>query len=153
MSTTLHRILLTVLALTAAATGLWAYLAPRSWYANFPGFGLSWLPQLGPYHEHFCKDTGAMFLALLLLSVAAIALVHNGSLVKVTAGAWLTFNVLHFVYHLSMLHMYNTRDAVLNVISLSSLVLISAALLIPARTSRTRAGNRSVGVASKAAHV
>ena len=116
MSTTLHRVLLTVLAFTAAFTGGWAYVAPRSWYESFPGFGLSWLPQLGPYNEHFCKDTGAMFLALLVLSVAAIAYVNNGTLVKITASAWLTFNVLHFVYHMSMLHMYNTRDAVLNVV-------------------------------------
>jgi hypothetical protein len=137
MSTTLHRVLLTVLAFTAAFTGGWAYVAPRSWYESFPGFGLSWLPQLGPYNEHFCKDTGAMFLALLVLSVAAIAYVNNGTLVKITASAWLTFNVLHFVYHMSMLHMYNTRDAVLNVIGLSLIVLVSAALLIPTRT-RTR---------------
>src|ERR1700694_5784187 len=41
MSTTLHRVLLTVLAFTAAFTGGWAYVAPRSWYESFPGFGLS----------------------------------------------------------------------------------------------------------------
>ena len=134
MSTTLQRVLLVFLAFNAAMTGGWAYFSPRTWYENFPGFGLSWVPQLGPYNEHFCKDTGAMFLALLVLSVAAIAYVNNGTLVKITAGAWLTFNVLHFVYHMSMLQVYNTRDEVLNVILLSLLVLVSAALLIPTRT-------------------
>ena len=136
VSKTLDRVLFTVLGVVAGFTGVWAYAAPRSWYENFPGFGLSWLPQLGPYNEHFCKDTGAMFLALLVLSVAAIVYVNNRAVVKIAAGAWLTFNVLHFVYHMTMLQMYNTRDAVLNVIFLSLLVLISAALLIPDRANK-----------------
>jgi hypothetical protein len=37
---------------------------------------------------------------------------------------------------MTMLQMYNTRDAVLNVIFLSLLVLISAALLIPDRANK-----------------
>jgi hypothetical protein len=57
------------------------------------------------------------------------------------ARAWLTFNVLHFMYHMSMLQMYNTRDAVLNVVTLSVLVLIPAALLIPLRTSKVTHGS------------
>ena len=77
-----------------------------------------------------------MYLALLMLSVAAIVSVNNRTVVKIAAGAWLTFNVLHFVYHMTMLQMYNTRDAVLNVIVLSLLVLISAALLIPDRAKK-----------------
>jgi hypothetical protein len=97
---------------------------------------LSWLPQLGPYNEHSCKDTGAMFLALLVLSVAAVVYVNDRTVVKIAAGAWLTFNVLHFAYHMTMLQMYDTRDAVLNVILLSVLVLISAALLIPDRAKK-----------------
>jgi hypothetical protein len=40
------------------------------------------------------------------------------------------------VYHMTMLQMYNTRDAVLNVIFLSLLALISAALLIPDRANK-----------------
>ena len=136
VSKTLDRVLLTVLGVVAGFTGVWAYAAPRSWYENFPGFGLSWLPQLGPYNEHYCKDTGAMYLALLMLSVAAIVSVNNRTVVKIAAGAWLTFNVLHFVCHVTMLQVYNTRDAVLNVIFLSLLVLISAALLIPHRANK-----------------
>ena len=144
MSRELDRTLLTVLGVSAAFTGVWAYGAPLSWYENFPGLGLSWLPQLGPYNEHFCKDTGAMFLALLVLSVAAIVYVNNRTVVKIAAGAWLTFNVLHFGYHVTMLQMYNTRDAVLNVVLLSVLVLISAALLIPGREMKRDAAPQSL---------
>jgi tryptophan-rich sensory protein len=145
MGKKLDRVLLTVLGVAAAFTGVWAYGAPRSWYENFPGFGLSWLPQLGPYNEHFCKDTGAMFLALLVLSAAAIVYVDNRTVVKIAAGAWLTFNVLHFAYHMTMLQMYNTRDAVLNVILLSVLVLVSAALLIPDRAMKRDAARPARG--------
>src|SRR5258707_688116 len=59
MNTSLQRGLLGFLAVTGAVTGLWAYVAPRNWYDTFPGMGLSWLPQLGPYNEHFAKDVGA----------------------------------------------------------------------------------------------
>ncbi|MHA3021570.1 hypothetical protein ACXPWS_15080 [Mycobacterium sp. BMJ-28] len=128
------------LAVVAAVTGGWAYFAPRSWYDTFPGMGMSWLPPLGPYNEHFCKDTGAMFLALFVLSVAAIGWLENRAVVRIVAGAWLTFNVLHWWYHMTMLHMYSARDAVLNAIFLSLMVLASAALLMPSRVpdSRTR---------------
>ena len=43
-------VLLGILALTGTVTGAWAYFAPRHWYDTFPGMGMSWLPQLGPYN-------------------------------------------------------------------------------------------------------
>ncbi|WP_197515139.1 hypothetical protein [Mycobacterium sp. 1245805.9] len=117
-----------------AVTGGWAYVAPRHWYDNFPGFGMSWLPQLGPFNEHFVKDVGAMFLALTALTAVTFVLVANQTLVRVTAVTWLVFNALHCLYHLSMLQMYNTRDATLNGILLPLLVVAAAALFIPVRT-------------------
>lgn len=146
MRRTFNRGLLSGLAVVAAITGVWAYFAPRSWYDGFPGLGLSWLPQLGPYNEHFCKDVGAMFLALLVLSVAAICCIDNQAVVRIAAGAWLTFNALHWWFHMTMLHMYSTRDAVLNVILLSLLVIMAATLLIPRRTT----GNRRSDAAATA---
>lgn len=58
MNLLLRRILLAFLLLTGLVTGAWAYVAPMSWYTTFPGFGLSWLPQLGPFNEHLVKDVG-----------------------------------------------------------------------------------------------
>jgi hypothetical protein len=133
MNTALQRGLLAFLAATGALTGLWAYVAPRNWYDTFPGMGLSWLPQLGPYNEHFTKDVGAMFLGLTLLSVLTFIHVANTTLVKVTAGTWTVFNLLHFIYHMQMLGMYNTRDQILNVLVLSAILLAGAALFVPAR--------------------
>jgi hypothetical protein len=133
MNTALQRGLLGFLALTGAVTGLWAYVAPRNWYDTFPGMGLSWLPQLGPYNEHFAKDVGAMFLGLMLLSVLTFIHITNTTLVKVTAGTWTVFNLLHFIYHMQMLGMYSPRDQVLNAIVLTAILLAGAALFIPNR--------------------
>ncbi|MEU9472647.1 hypothetical protein AB0D78_39940 [Streptomyces avermitilis] len=125
-----------LLAVTGLYTGIWAYFSPTGWYANFPGFGLSWLPQLGPYNEHLAKDAGAMFLALTVLTVITLRSMHNTRLVQTTGAVWLLFNVLHFSYHVQHLDMYNTRDQVLNVVFLAALVLLSALLLVPALPGR-----------------
>lgn len=125
-----------LLALTGLYTGGWAYLSPQSWYENFPEFGLSWLPQLGPYNEHLAKDDGAMFLALVALAVIAMCHIRNNRIVQTAGAVWLVFNVLHLIYHLQHLDMYGTRDQVLNVITLSALVLLSVPLTLPARPGR-----------------
>ncbi|MFJ8504721.1 hypothetical protein [Streptomyces avermitilis] len=125
-----------LLAVTGLYTGIWAYFSPTGWYANFPGFGLSWLPQLGPYNEHLAKDAGAMFLALTVLTVVTLRSMHNTRLVQTTGAVWLLFNVLHFSYHVQHLDMYNTRDQVLNVVFLAALVLLSVLLLVPALPGR-----------------
>jgi hypothetical protein len=121
-----------MLAVSAFPTGVWAYCAPRSWYSHFPGLGLTWLPQLGPYNEHFCSDIGATYIALTVLAAAAVIYVDNASTVKITGMTWLTFNALHLVFHLRTLQMYGPRDAVFTATVLGLLTLISAALLIPA---------------------
>ncbi|MCP9276274.1 hypothetical protein [Mycolicibacterium arenosum] len=133
VSTTVHRILLALLAVTGVLVGSWAYFAPKHWYDTFPGLGLRWLPQLGPYNEHFVKDVGAFYLGLTVLSVCAFVYIANATLVRVAAGAWTVFNLLHLVFHVQMLHMYEPRDQVLNVIALSTVLLVSLALLLPQR--------------------
>ncbi|MFI9102947.1 hypothetical protein ACIGXA_20730 [Streptomyces fildesensis] len=125
-----------ILALVGLYTGAWAYCSPAGWYRNFPGFGLSWLPQLGPYNEHLAKDAGAMFLALSVLSLIALGQVRNNRLVQTAGAAWLVFNVLHFSYHVQHLDMYGTRDQVLNVVFLGALVLLAALLLVPILPAR-----------------
>ncbi|WDZ90958.1 hypothetical protein [Nocardiopsis sp. HUAS JQ3] len=131
MNTKLRYASLGLLAAVGLYTGLWAYFAPTSWYANFPGLGLSWLPQLGPYNEHLSKDVGAMFLALAVLTLVTLSSVRNTRLVQTTGAVWLVFNVLHLIYHVQHLDMYDMRDQVLNAVSLSALVLLSALLLVP----------------------
>lgn len=132
----LRRTVFVLLALVGAYTGGWAYFAPENWFRHFPGFGHSWLPQLGPYNEHLAKDSGAMFLALAVLSVLALRWVHNDRIVQISGATWLVFNVLHMIYHLRMLHVYNTLDRTLNIVLLGFLVVIAVPLLIPSRQRR-----------------
>ncbi|MFE9906575.1 hypothetical protein [Streptomyces clavifer] len=136
MNTKLRYASLGLLGAVGLYTGLWAYFAPTSWYANFPGLGLSWLPQLGPYNEHLSKDAGAMFLALAMLTLITLSSLRNTRLVQTTGAVWLVFNVLHFIYHVQHLNMYNTRDQVLNVVFLAALVLLAALLLVPVLPGR-----------------
>lgn len=134
----MHRICLIVLTITGLSLGGWAYFAPLSWYDTFPGLGMHWLPVLGPYNEHFVKDVGSLFLGLAVLSALAVYHLRNRAVVVITGAAWSVFNVLHLIYHLGMLHMYGTRDAVLNVVSLGLLLVVSLALLVPARGHAAR---------------
>ncbi len=135
MNLTAHRLCLIVLTIFGLSLGLWAYFAPLHWYTTFPGMGMTWLPVLGPYNEHLVKDVGGMFSGLGVLSALAVYYLRNRAVVVITGVSWSTFNLLHLIYHLGMLHMYGPRDAVLNAVGLSLLLVVSLALLIPTRTS------------------
>lgn len=140
MRIAVHRMLLAFLSLTSVFVGGWAYFAPGHFHNNFPGFGMRWLPVFGPFNEHLVKDVGAMYLGLAVLSVLAMVVVRNKTLVVVAAGAWTTFNLLHLVYHVQMLHMLGPRDQVVSMVSLWALLLASLALFMPAkRTSDSAA--------------
>ncbi|MEB3031726.1 hypothetical protein KV113_09155 [Mycolicibacter sp. MYC340] len=134
MNLIVHRLCLILLTIVGLSLGVWAYFAPLNWYSTFPGMGMSWLPVLGPYNEHFVKDVGAMFFALGALSALAVYYLANRPVVVITAVSWSIFNALHLIYHIPMLHMYGPRDLVLNAISLSLILVVSLALLVPARS-------------------
>ncbi|MCV7319596.1 hypothetical protein [Mycolicibacterium confluentis] len=138
MNPLLHRFCLTVLALTGVVVGVWAYFAPLHWYNTFPGFGLQWLPVLGPYNEHFAKDVGAMYLGTAALAAMAFAYLGNRALMRATALMLSIFNLLHLVYHVPMLHMYGPLDATLNVISLTAILACSLATALPVKTHTSR---------------
>ncbi|BBX23825.1 hypothetical protein MTER_32360 [Mycolicibacter terrae] len=134
MKPIVHRICLIFLTIVGVGVGGWAYFAPLNWYNTFPGLGMTWLPVLGPYNEHFVKDVGSMYLGLAALSALALYYVGNRAVVVVTAICVSVFNMLHLIYHLGMLHMYGPRDAVLNVVALSLVLVASLLLLVPARS-------------------
>jgi hypothetical protein len=137
MNPIVHRVCLILLTIVALSLGGWAYFAPLNWYSTFPGMGMHWLPVLGPYNEHFVKDVGSLFSGLAVLSALALYYLRNRPVVVITAVSWSVFNVLHLIYHLGMLHMYGRLDAVLNVVSLSLLLVLSLLLLIPAHSHAT----------------
>ena len=133
MTIAVRRVILVVLAISTAALGVWAYFGPYSWYATFPGFGRHWLSQHGPYNEHFVKDIGAGFLALTVLSCAALVYVRNEAVVRTAAAVALVFGVLHLIYHVQTLHMYDTQDKILNIVALVIPVLLAVSLFMPVR--------------------
>jgi hypothetical protein len=126
------RYALLVLAVSQASTGLWALLAPRSFYDDFPAGRGGWVSALGPYNEHLTIDYGSLSLALVTVLVAA-AVILERRLVLVAAGAYLVWSVPHFVYHMITLDKYGTTDAIGNVVTLAVTVGLPAAVLAVAR--------------------
>jgi hypothetical protein len=127
---------LALLGLIGLQIGVWASLAPRSFYDDFPGGGRTWVSADGPYNEHLVRDFGALNLAL--TAVVVVALV-TGSFVAVqcAALAWLVYSVPHFVYHVRHLHVYDTSDKILNLVALGGAVVVSAGILVIAGRGRS----------------
>jgi pimeloyl-ACP methyl ester carboxylesterase len=145
----LLRLGLAVLAISAFIPGLWAALAPRSFYDDFPGFGRSWVAPDGPYNEHLVRDVGDLYLALgIVTAVAAVAL--GQSLVRGVLVAWFVSGLLHVVYHSRHSDVLETGDAVASLISLALgpiLPLLLFALTYPPTgdTRPTPVGTKSAG--------
>ena len=86
MTTTLLRVTLACLALSAAVPGLQATISPTAFYDGFP-FGRAWVQLLPPYNEHLIRDVGGFYLAFAILFAWA-ALRPSRELVVPLAAAW-----------------------------------------------------------------
>jgi hypothetical protein len=118
--------------------GAWALFAPQSWYDDFPGGGRHWVSAIGPYNEHLASDVGAFFLAIGgLLLFAGVVLERR--LVQAALGALLVYSVPHLVYHLTELDVYGTLDKVLNLISLTAIVVVPL-LMLPLTREKVQRG-------------
>lgn len=109
--------LLAFLAVSAAFPGLWATLAPASFYGTFPLGGGGWVAPLGPISPHFIADVGAFYLAFAGLFAWA-AWRPSRDLVAPLCVAWMTFSTLHFGWHLVHLEGFSATDAVAQMLSL-----------------------------------
>ncbi|MFT4227743.1 hypothetical protein [Micropruina sp.] len=137
MSRALTRVLLVVLGVFfGLMPGVWAAFLPESFYADFPVVRPAWVAVDGPYNEHLVRDVGAMFLALGI--IALFAAITGGLVEARLAGlGWLVFSSLHFAYHVSHLHVYETLDQWLNVVSqVATIVVAAVVLLLPPRRPR-----------------
>ncbi|MEX2256111.1 MAG: hypothetical protein WEC34_11790 [Acidimicrobiia bacterium] len=108
-ATLLTRVGLLILAVQGLLTGAWATVAPRSFYDDFPGFGLSWVSPDGPYNEHLMRDYGALNLALGAVALGA-AIWLTRTLVITAAGAWIVSSIPHIVYHALNGEAYDTSE-------------------------------------------
>ncbi|MFI6867527.1 hypothetical protein [Nocardia sp. NPDC050406] len=129
------QIMLGILALVGLVIGLWAVVAPQSWYDSFPGFGLHWVRVDGPYNHHLAADVGAFFLALAAVTLAA--LYYLDSLIARIAGlAWLVFGLPHLLYHFTHWVEQSAISTVLNAVGLIALPALGLACMIVAPRER-----------------
>jgi hypothetical protein len=132
----LVRLGLTALAITPAWTGLWATIAPRSFYDDFPGWS-DWVAPLGPYDEHLVRDVGAFQLGLLVFALYAIVTLER-RLVQAVAVAGIVAGLPHLVFHLTATGPLSTADNVLSLLGLAAPVFVALALLPLTRTEGVR---------------
>jgi hypothetical protein len=141
MTPTARRILLWILVVLGLFVGLWATLAPASFYESFPGPFSSWVAGDGPYNEHLIRDVGTFELGLAAASALATRFRDRGP-GAVVAVAWIVSGVPHLGYHLQHLGGLGGVEAVAQAIALGAPVLLAVPLLLPDR-ERSTAGLRS----------
>jgi hypothetical protein len=126
------------MALVTLVVGLQQQFAPRSFYDDFPGFGLHWVSVDGAYNEHLLRDLGGANLALAVIIFFAIARPTAG-LIRAAAAAVLVAQVPHFVYHAQHLALLSTDlDRVLQTALLAITILIPIGVLIGASSLSAR---------------
>jgi hypothetical protein len=132
MTLRVQQVAATVLTLSAAYVGVWALLAPRSFYDDFPLPGRDWVSLAGPYDEHLVRDVGGLYLALGVLTLWA-TLRPRTDLLAIVGIAWEVFSVPHLLFHAGHLDGLASSDKVAETTSLGATVLLAALLLVPAR--------------------
>jgi hypothetical protein len=138
------RLALGVLVVSGLFVGVWAAVAPRSFFLDFPGLGHTWTAADGPYNEHLVRDVGELNLALSVLTACALAWMTR-PLVVAASGAWLVYSLPHFAYHAFNLGAVNgTGDQVAELASLSTPILLAGlALAAVARRDLAAAPTRA----------
>jgi len=110
-----------------AVNGLYALIAPRSFYDDYP-FGRGWVAALPQYSEHLVRDVGGLFLATAVVLLAAAVYLER-RLVAVALIAFLAFSLPHSIFHAFNLEPYSTADLLANVLGLGAMVVVPALLL------------------------
>lgn len=114
---------LIVLAAANLVPGVWAYLFARSFYDDVPTVSAD-----PPFNQHLMSDVGAFFLALGVVLVAA-AIVMEHRLIRAALASFLTFAVLHLVFHATHLSGMSRAGATGLVIALAVEAALAAVLL------------------------
>jgi hypothetical protein len=117
------RVGLVFLCVSAALVGLWALLAPRSFYDDFPGLGMNWVRALPRFNQHLARDVGALNLGFALLFGWAAASLDR-RLVRAASCAWLVYAIPHLIFHLFHLDQLATAEAVMQTLALVAVVVV-----------------------------
>ena len=125
------RVILIALGGIQFVNGIWATLAPRSFYDDFPlGIG-GWVSALPDYNEHLMRDVGGLFLATGFVLLAAAAWLERRLLV-VALVSYLLFAIPHAIFHFFNLEPYGAGDVIGNVVALAATVVLPVWLLVVA---------------------
>jgi hypothetical protein len=111
------------------STALFALLAPRSFFGNFPGLGAHWVAAFAPYNEHLVRDYGASFLAVSVLALFA-AWRGDRILVRTALGIWLVAAVPHLIFHAVHADRPSGASGVASLATLSLNVVLPLLLLV-----------------------
>jgi hypothetical protein len=123
------RVALLVLVVTALLVGVWAAIAPRSFYLDFPGGSHTWVSADGPYNEHLVRDVGELNLALAVVTACALVWLTRAVTIA-TAVAWLAYSVPHFAYHAFNLGVVSGSDQPAELVSLAVPILLAGVVLV-----------------------
>jgi hypothetical protein len=132
---------LVLLAIQAGIIGVWALVAPRSFYEDFPGVAGAWVAALPPFNEHLIRDVGGLYVGFTVLFVTA-TVVMDDTLVKATLLSWLPFAALHLYFHVAHSGALDFSEAALQNALLAAVVLIPLGLLLGMRRKRRAASFR-----------
>ena len=149
------KLLLAWFALFGLTLGLWQVVFPASFYADFPGWGHSWVSPDGPYNEHLLRDVGQGNLAV--GTVALVALLTGGVwLARAVGLAVVAANLPHQLYHQAHVTVLpDPTDQVLQsgtlaAVSLAAVALVVLAFRLPVDRVPTLSGRPSVPASASA---
>lgn len=125
------RLALAYLAISGLFVGVWAAVAPRSFFSDFPGLGHMWTAADGRYNEHLVRDVGDLNLALVVVTIAACVW-FSRSLAITAALAWIVYSLPHLVYHLFNLGAVSVDDRPAEVVTLTIPILLAVFVIIAA---------------------
>jgi hypothetical protein len=113
--------------------GLQAAFAPRSFFDEFP-LGRGWISAGdASYDEHLVRDVGALFLALIVVTLWCAW--RREAMVAV-AVAWLVQGVLHLGYHVGHLDGLSGADKAGLVVSLALVPILALVALFATLSER-----------------
>jgi hypothetical protein len=125
------RLALAYLAISGLFVGVWASVAPRSFFSDFPGLGHMWTASDGRYNEHLVRDVGDLNLALAVVTIAA-CIWFSRSLAIAAALAWIVYSAPHLAYHAFNLDVVSAGDRVAEIVALAIPIILAGFVIVAA---------------------
>ena len=127
---------LVLIALLMAPAGLQAAFAPSSFFEDFP-IGRGWISAGDAnYDEHLVRDVGALFLALIIVTLWCA---WRRQAMAAVAIAWLVQGLLHLAYHVGHLDGLGGVDKAGLVVSLVLVPILAVVALAASLTTEAGA--------------